>query len=203
MLQKTTKNNILLKIGGAILLFISAFYMVYSVRASISQSIYIQAKHSSIGEDLSYDYLYSQCQKAQQLYPYNYRLMAWGAEAAFERSQSAAGSDKVEYLNLTESLCDRGLSLNRYVMPLPYIKMQLLCLNSPKDGVLYWEQYVEWDYWNSYNHAVLVALYAADGKFGKAMKSLQFIKGTEDFSEANKILQNYWDADSAMPPSLR
>ena len=200
---QTTINNILLKISIIVLLFISVFYVVYSVRTGVAQVIYNQAKYGSRAEVFSCSDILDQCRKAQQLYSYNYRLMAWGAETAFERSQSTSGSDKVDFINLAETLCDRGLSLNRDMMPLPYIKMQLLCLRSLKDGILFWEQYVERDYWNSYNHAVLSTLYAADGKFGKAMQSLQFIKGTEDFTEANNIVQNYWDADSAMPSSFR
>ena len=214
MLQNKKSNNyVLSKIIAMVLILISGFYIFYSVRAGMAQVIYFQTKKkcsladSSLqggsGQEVySLNQLISKCQKADRLYPYNYRLMAWGAEEAFERSQNSIGVERVDYLDFTGMLCDRGLSLNRYMMPMPFIKMQLLCLKSIKEGTEYWEEYVEWDYWNSYNHAVLAGLYAADGKFGEAMQSLQFIKGTVDFAEANKIVQDYWEADSAMPSNL-
>jgi hypothetical protein len=183
-------------------LVISAFYTVYAIRAGHAQVIYYQAKNGktlpviSNGGNKS---IFSQCQKAQLLYPHNYRLFLWSAEEVFNRSIEVAGDEQKEYRKVAGILCDRGLDLNCYLMPLPLIKTQLLSLKSIKEGIGYWEKYVEWDYWNSYNHAVLAGLYAADGKFGKAMQSLQFIKGTEDFAAADKIVQDYWKADSAMP----
>lgn len=215
--KKTSISYVLLKIIAVTLLFISGVYVFYSIRAGMAQIIYYKAKaHSTLPTVNSMsnkagikhpaqdnNYILTQCSKAQRLYPYNYRLLAWGAEKAFDHSQNTIGADRIEYIHLAETLCNRGLSLNRYMMPLPFIKMQLLCLTSIKEGIKYWEQYVEWDYWNSYNHAVLAGLYAADGEFGKAMQSLQFIKGTEDFAEANKIVQDYWNADSAMPVQLQ
>ncbi len=211
--ENNSISRILLKIIVVTLLFISGIYVFYGIRAGIAQTIYHKAKvrtallaaslESDNGETkypAKYDdYIMDQCDKAQRLYPYNYRLLAWGADEAFNHSQKVASGDRQEYINVAETLCNNGLSLNRYMMPLPFIKMQLLCLTSIKDGTEYWEQFVEWDYWNSYNHAVLAGLYAAGGKFGKAMQSLQFIKGTEDYAEANKIVQYYWDADSVMP----
>ncbi len=210
MLQKRfSTNSILLKLIAVTLLFISGFYVLYSVRAGTAVAIYHKVKSdvsstlSNSAEDFQSNDIFVQCRKAQQLYPYNYRLLAWSAEEAFELSQNSIGADRVEYLNLAEVLCDRGLSLNRYMMPMPFIKMQLICLRSIKEGTEYWEEYTEWDYWNSYNHAVLAGLYAADGKFGKAMQSLQFIKGTEDFAEADRIVNDYFNADSVMPIDFR
>lgn len=196
MMHKTSANgNISFKVIGIMLFLISGIYVIYSIRASISQTIYFRAKNNySKNSDIL-----SLCQRAQKLYPYNYRLLAWGAEETFDRSEDAIGLDKVNYLSLSETICDQGLSLNPHIMPLPFIKMQLLCRKSIKDGISYWEQYVEWDYWNSYNHAVLAVLYAASGKFGKAMQSLEFIKGTVDYEEAKQIVLDYWAADSAMP----
>lgn len=204
-------SNSYIKIIAAMLLFISGFYVLYSIRTSMAQVIYYKAKTGSILSVINStsgqarrsfqrnSYIQAQCSAAHRLYPYNYRLFAWGAGKAFDSIQNTTGEDRIKCIKLAEFLCDKGLSLNRYIMPLPFIKMQLLCLFSIKEGTEYWEEYVEWDYWSSYNHAVLAGLYAADGKFGKAMQALQFIKGTEDFAEANKIVQDYWNADSAMP----
>lgn len=204
MLQSLSSNSrSLLKVIGIILLSISAFYTVYSVRTGAAQVIYIQAKNTQTVHNAfvaEKDDIFRQCQKAQRLYPYNHLLLSWGAEEAFARSETSTGAEKVYYIDLADKLCDRGLALNPYLMPLPFIKTKLLCMRSIDDATTYWETYVEWDYWNSYNHAVLSGLYAADGKFGQAISSLQLIKGTEDYAAADKVLQNYWKADAAAPP---
>ena len=185
------------------LLSISLFYIVYSVRVGAAQAIYFKTKNNQlVPSDFQPENndIFLQCQKAQKLYPYNHLLLSWGAEEAFARSEKSEGAEKIYYIKLAEALCDRGLALNRYLMPLPFIKTQLLCMRSIKDATIYWEEYVEWDYWNSYNHAVLSSLYAADGRFVEAMSSLQLIKGSEDYAEADKMVQKYWKADAAKPP---
>ncbi len=193
------KTTFIARIVGLILLILSLFFVVYSVRAGISQLIYYRAKngYSDTGD------LYKIYRQTNHLYPYNYRFFAWSAEEAFNRGSKATDEkSRDKNFELAELLCDKGLALNKYERPLPFIKTQLLYRKSPTDAVVYWEKYVEWDYWNSYNHAVLASLYAGIGKFGQAMQTLQFIKGTPDYNSAEKIVMQYWDKAMSEPPPV-
>ena len=79
--------------------------------------------------------------------------------------------------------------MNPYPRRMRFLKMYLIRRTSSEQALQYWKEYVEWQFWEPYNQAVLVDLYAACGQLAEAEKSLRWVKGSSHFPAAKQCLE--------------
>lgn len=184
-------------LGGVLLSAVSAYGIVHGTRAGLAQSIYHEVKFAKDAEMHDPLAVSMRCNNAHRLYPHNYFFCIWIAEKAYYNRFGPDGREIQEYLRATQHWCDTGLELNFYNSQLRLLKTRLLKRESVSDAVEYWEKYVDWQFWEPYNHAMLVELYAASGDFGKAMESLTWVKGSRHYSHASRKLHEAWQKEMA------
>jgi tetratricopeptide (TPR) repeat protein len=189
---------------GLMLLAFSAYGIVYGIRVEWAQLRYFQAKYGSAKDNP--DRIFSLCEKAYPVYPFNYNFCIWAAETAYYTSSEVSGNESIRRRALAERWCGTGLKSNFYKSQLRLLKTRLLAEEDLSDAIRYWEAYVDWQFWAPYNHAVLVDLYSRAGDFDKALQSLEWVKGSEYHEEARRHLQEAWSREkrftkpSDMPP---
>ena len=172
---------------GLLLIAIAVFGGVQAVRAGWAQHLYWRVKYGDQRGDV--DAILRKGSVAHGVYPYNHNLCMWVAEHALSRAASVgtpAGTD--DPYALVQEWCERGLSLNPYPRRMRFIKMYLIRRISPEEALQYWNEYVEWQFWEPYNHAVLVDLYAACGQLVEAEDSLRWVEGSPHFPAAKQRL---------------
>ena len=185
---------------GAVLLLVSAAGALYSARASLSYMVYHHTKFTPPRAFAGPEGAARRCEVAYRLYPYNYYLCIWIAEKCWYARYDIDGSESGTRLALAAKWCDRGLKLNMRKSQLRLLKTRLLAKGSVHDAIEHWLDYVDWHFWEPYNHAVLVGLYAEAGNYAEAMNSLQWVKGSKHYAEAHLKLQKSWADEISRPP---
>ncbi|MBL7077531.1 MAG: hypothetical protein ISS31_08665 [Kiritimatiellae bacterium] len=185
--------------GGALLVALGIFGAYYASRASRAYRLYHHAKYGDAREDLPA--VLRSIEKAHRLYPHNYRFCTWAAEQAYKNRNKVRGEDRERRCRAAENWTDVGLSLNHFSGPLHLLKARLLERRDPVAAVASWTKYVNWHFWEPYNHAVLVDLHASAGDFDRAADELDWVKGSEHYEWALGRLQDAWRQEMALPPN--
>ena len=112
------------------------------------------------------------------------------------------GRDAAEFERIARHWCDAGLALNPFKSQLRLLKARLLREESPRAAAAFWAEYVDWDYWNPHNHAMLVEFYCDAGLLERAVEPLLLLKGREYEDEARRTFRDAWLREKTMPPGL-
>ncbi|NQU40440.1 MAG: hypothetical protein HQ523_10845 [Lentisphaerae bacterium] len=187
--------------GGAFLVAIGIFGCFYSARASRAHLLYQDAKYGVRREDVPA--VLRACETAHRIYPHNYNFCAWAAEQAYHSRNTVHGEARARRLRAAESWCDVGLALNPFKSQLHLLKARLLEPLHPRAAAAHWARYVEWHFWEPYNHAVLVDLYASAGDFDHAAESLDWVRGSEHYEWALGRVQDAWKQERRRPAPTR
>lgn len=171
--------------------------IVHGIRAGVAQGLYFRAKFGSDREDLGR--IVHGCKTACRLYPANYYFAMWTAETAYYRWEADKGLDHA--LEAARKWCDAGLRVNHYRSSLRLLKMRLLRMDSTGEATTYWQEYVDWHFWNPHNHAVLAELYADSGRWGKAMQELRWVKGSPYYEHTRRTINGLW-REQMKPPEI-
>lgn len=192
--------------SGVLLLAVAALGVWHSARASLSYMVYHHAKFTPPREYDRPETVARRCKDAHRFYPYNYYLCIWIAEKCWYARYDIDGSESAGRVELAREWCDRGLALNTRKSQLRLLKTRLLAKRSIREAIDQWRDYVDWHFWEPHNHAVLVELYAEAGDFAGATKSLEWVKGSKHYAEAQLKLHKAWAKEAARPavtPSTR
>lgn len=171
---------------GAILLAVSVLGIVHGIPASTAFVLYYQAKYGSASDNPRG--IFRRCDRAFRLYPRNYYFAMFTARTAYCSSYDVDGDEAKQRLETASRWCKIGLKLNPYKRETRLVKARLLARDSVRDAIAYWEEYVDWHFWEPYNHSVLVELHARAGNFVKATESLKWVKGSEYYEKASRKL---------------
>ncbi len=164
----------------------------HGVRASIASQRYYAAKYGSTKDDVRA--VLKLCEEAQSYYHWNYHACLLATERAYEAAGLSTNEQERAWLREQEQVwCDRGLAVNHMKSQLRLLKAWALARQSPIEGARYWEEYVDWDYWDTYNHRVLVELYARAGELERADECLDVIVGLPQYQEAEDALRAAWE----------
>jgi hypothetical protein len=181
---------------------VGVYGALYAIQAARAQAMYHTAKYGAAKEDAKQ--ILRLAEAAQYLYPNNYYFCIWAAEKAYYTSLGADKKEAQELIADSERWCETGLALNHYKSQLRLLKTHLLERKSVTDALKYWNQYVEWQFWDQYNHAVLAELYAKTGDFDKSFDELRWVKGSEHYSATAKRINEAWKKDMTLKlPSRR
>lgn len=177
-------------IAGMLLLSLAGFGVWYGVRTSHAQGLYFASKYGRWKGDP--DKILAAAEAAHARYPHNDELCIWTAETAYYRHLDVPVPAAEALRTAAETWCARGLALNPYASPLRLLDVRLTQRRSLAEAISKWEAYVDWQYWEPYNHAVLVELYARAGRYDDALDSLALIKGRAHHAEAKQWLASAW-----------
>jgi hypothetical protein len=183
--------------GGALLVALGIFGAQYGLRASQAHRLYKHAKYGDGAEDLPR--VLRAIEKAHRLYPHNYRFCAFAAERAYQERNTKHGEERERLCRAARNWTDVGLALNRFSGPMQLLHARLLAREAPAAAAASWAKYVQWHFWEPYNHAVLVDLYASAGDFDRASYELDWVKGSEHYEWALGRLRDAWRKEMTLP----
>jgi len=187
---------------AVVLVAVGVYGALYAIQVAKAQAMYHTAKYGVAKENT--EQILRLAAAAQSLYPHNYYFCIWAAEKAYYTSLVADKKDAQELLANSDRWCETGLALNHYKSQLRLLKTHLLEGKSVPDALKYWNQYVEWQFWEPYNHAVLAELYAKAGEFEKSLEELRWVKGSEHYAATGKRIAEAWKRDMTLTsPSRR
>ena len=135
-------------------------------------------------------------------YPYDYRLCVWIGEGAFYGWGGSPDTHDGPLLDVASVWCERGLSMNPHSRSLRLLRTRVLELEAPSDAAAYWEDFVEWDFWDPFNHAVLAGLAARAGGFVKALRSLEMTRNSPYYDDTRKDIRRAWKIELSRMPQV-
>jgi len=167
---------------------------IYSIRTARAQHIYHSVRYGQLS-DVSSDAVLKQCEKSYKLYPYSYDLSIqaclkmWPGLSSENSSESKAAAASIELW------CDRGLGQNPYHRTLNQTKADMISLRSSADAADYWMGFIDNQFWNTKNIALLVKYYSQAGRLAEASEFLDLLKGHSKYKEASASLRKAWAAE--------
>jgi hypothetical protein len=184
---------------GVCLAVLTAAGLVYALRVAWAQRLYHEAKYGAACADIRQTLRL--CEAAHRLYPHNYLFCLWTAERAYTAALATAdAASSVRLMNAARDWCAMGLAINRYNGPLHLLQARLLERTSPAQAAACWAPYVEWQFWEPYNHAVLADFYAKAGEIEKAAEELEWTKGSPHYDWASQALRAAWQRERRFTP---
>ena len=166
---------------------------VWGVRAAASQILYFQSKYGAFKDNP--ERIDAVVERAHRLYPFNFYACIWCAETAYYRRFDDRDREIPERVESAKKWCRIGLDLNPYSSELRTLEVELLARTSLDKAIARWEEYVDWQFWEPYNHLVLVRLYCDAGRFGEAAEALAFTEGSRHHREARAYYREAWERE--------
>lgn len=192
------KLRLIALLASAVSLFIvSVLGVTRAARATAAYALYHNSRYGSGKESVSG--ILAGCAIAYRYYPYNYYFPILAAESAYYSAPAAVAEEKRRLLGAADYWCDTGLQLNPYKIKLRLLRARIIADENPSDAVEYWQAYVDWHYWEPFNHCVLAELQAQAGDFDEAFRTLDTIKGQNYYEEGLSRVDAYWRKEMVMP----
>ena len=186
------KKNLLFVVG-IVFVLAGLFGIGYSIKATKAQVIYAKSRYSKSSKNLSPELVYSNYVYASNLYPYNFYFSAYAGEFFFYNLASYKGQKALGKLAIIRDIASDGIKINPYNSQLIYLHMRMLETESPKVALEYWQKFVNWYFWNDYNHSVLAELYAKTGMYEKAMNELKYLESNPKlFDHTKHLIDDAW-----------
>lgn len=183
---------------GAALVLLGVIGLGYSICAGFAHIGVYRLRHGALGaEGCDMRRALAVAERCHRLYPRNFYLAVWAGPAIAYRD--GTGLSPEERHRLADLWVSRGLALNPYRRVLRLLRARLMCETSPKAAAEYWEQYVDWHYWDAFNHAMLVEFFAKSGQIVKAMQSLSMTRGSPYYDGAHQEITAAWTREKEMP----
>ena len=184
---------------GILLVMLSLLGLWQAGRATGAHVIYHGLKYSKQTPRASYEAIGGACDLAHRLYPYNYYLCTLAGQTAYLDSRVRDPEVHARHKAKAERWCAASLRLNPFRSQTRLLKTRLLQSDSMEEAIAYWSEYVDWEFWDPYNHAILVDLHLKAGNISEAITELQWVEGSDSYSWATSGLHDAWARDSAMP----
>lgn len=180
-------------------MFAGAAGIVYGGRAALSHWLYHRVKYGA-ERDLDAAAILRRGETAFRLYPFSYHLCEFMAETAWEARFGEGGAVRDDMAAAANDWCRRGLVLNRRSRRLNELAARGLALRSPAASVAFWRKYVQWDFWQPDNHAVLADLQIGAGDYAGALDSLRWAARSTHHERVLRRLRAAWRREREAPP---
>jgi tetratricopeptide (TPR) repeat protein len=184
--------------GACVLAGVAVLGLWWSVRVAVAQALYFQAKYGAARSDT--ERVLALAERAFQWYPRHYRFCVWAAGAAYRDRLDAEGRERPDRLQAAQAWCARGLALNPHHRELRVLRARLLTRADAAAAAAYWRRYVEWHFWDPWNHALLAKLCADAGEFDAAVDALAWAqREPTPHAEARRHVREAWEAQKRLP----
>ncbi|MDP6525560.1 MAG: hypothetical protein QGH15_15190 [Kiritimatiellia bacterium] len=179
-----------MRLAGALLLLISLVGILHGIRAGIAQVIYCHSRYMSREADP--ETILKQCGTAHSFYPYNYYFCIWAGENAYHNRGKGNTARSKELLAAAGDWADTGHDLNPYNSELAVLKTDVLAGNAGtmEEAIALWESYLDWNFWEPFNHFVMIDLYIKAGRLQDAEEALYWLQDTKYFTDLAKRLES-------------
>jgi len=176
---------------------------VFSVRAARAYALYYRAKFGAAREDPKA--VLELAERSYRLHRWNYYLCVLAGETAYRARTEGGTFDDDGRLSAARFWCRRGLDLNPYKRALRLLEVRLAADTSGADeAVGLWERYLDWHFWDPYNHRVMAELHAEAGDYDKAIARLKWIENSPRHREAaRQSINEAWRREMQPPPPAR
>ena len=183
--------------AATLLTAISVVGLWHGARAFAAQTLYYRAKFGA--DKTNPSAILRLCDNARRLYPFNYYFCIFAAETAFYARPGDTPEEDRTRLADAGRWCDAAMRLNPYRSQVRLLKARLLAVSSPAAAAAFWARYVDWNFWEPNNHAVLAEFYAQAGDFDKAMASLKWAKDSKYYADAEAKVREAWKREREPP----
>ncbi len=176
----------------------------WSLRAGMSYTFYYQAKYGKLTEnrptngparEQALEKIFNLCERAHGLYPKNFHLCIFAAETAYYERFNDDGTENETRLALARTWCDRGLALNPYKSQLRLLDVRLVGRDDPARAVSLWSTFLDWQFWEPFNHRIMVELLARSGRYAEALSQLKWVEGSKYYREARQSIAEALEED--------
>jgi hypothetical protein len=199
------KKKLLLFVG-IVFVLIGLFGIRHSINATKAQVIYAKSRYAKGSKKLSPEEVYSNYIYAVNLYPYNFYFAAYAGEKIFYNLHNYKGQELEEKTEIVKDIAGDGIKINSYNSQLIYLHMRMLEKDSPWAALACWKKFVDWYFWNDYNHSVLAELYAKSGMYEKAMNELKYLeKNPKLLDHTKRLIDDAWlsEMKSKIPENIQ
>ena len=177
-----------MRIAGAILFLVSIAGILQATRAGVAQIIYYHSRY--ISPDSGSETIVKQCETAHSFYPYNYYFCIWAGENAYHNRGKGNTARSRELLVAAKNWAGIGHDLNPYNSELAVLMTDVLSGTSIDDAISLWESYLDWNFWEPFNHFVMIDLYIKAGRLEEAEEALYWLQDTKYFTDLAKRLES-------------
>lgn len=129
-------------------------------------------------------------------YPWQDRACMVVASVAYRESRMRNEPADGRFHTAAEQWCNEGLRLNPFKRQLNLLKARLLADRSLPEAITFWERYVQWHFWDPFNHRIRVELYARKGDFAAALEALEWTRDSVQYERARSALRAAWDREN-------
>lgn len=175
---------------GLALLVLAVAGTRYGLRAGCAQAEYYRAKYGILRDQPAR--ALELAERAHARYPLNFYLCSWAGEVAYYGDWGADAPAAPVRRELARRWCERGLALNGWYRPLRLLEARLAADVSLPEAIRLWESYVDWQFWDPYNHAVLAEFYSRGGRYEQALEALTWVRGSPYEEAARRQVQQAW-----------
>lgn len=131
-------------------------------------------------------------ERAMRFYSRDFDLYEAAAVIAYSAIDDHKNVDHGVELADVRLWCDRGLALNPHAPRLNHIDAEIIAATSPRDALVQWQKYLDWCFWDTFNHYYVVELLARAGRFEDAFQHLRWLKGRTHYDDARRIIRYEW-----------
>lgn len=171
---RSTVNPAAQTAGWCVVVFALAG-MTYAACAGLSQWLYFSAKYGAGARNV--DLALDRIAQAHRFYGANFFASTYAAEQAWHAAGRQADTEKAARLYAaSERWCRTGLRQNNYDRSLRLRWAALLAREDVHAAIAYMETFLEWQFWDPWNHAVLAELYARAGELDAAQRALYWVR---------------------------
>ncbi len=162
---------------------------IASVRFTFSSLVYRHARfarHS--GGEGAVRRAAELAQSAYRIDPDNHPFWSWLSDGLVAAYGASGDPDMLAGAALWS---ERGLAANRFGWRINVTRAKVLAEKSPDEAVRFWGLYVDWHYWEPFNHAYLAELHARAGDTGSALHVLRRIEGLPYHKQTLQIVTQW------------
>jgi hypothetical protein len=185
-------------VAGMCLVIGGCVGLVYSLRAHSAQWTYHDLKFSGVA--IHFEEADGRARDAQALYPFNYRLCDWMASQAWDRYDSASKTRSTALSDVGD-WTGNAIALNPYPRSICEIRRKYLEETSLTEAIRYWSEFVEWSFWDPYNHAVLLELHVRTRNLDGALSEMKWVRNSPYAPRAVEFIQGLLEREFTVPSS--
>lgn len=186
--------------GLVVACLVMCLLLLHSMRAAASALFYHSVKYGRYAE--AEPPCFATAEWAHKAYPHNYHLCVWAGETAFYTAGRVDAEESDRRYMLAAQWAMRGLQLNPYSSQLQLLHARMLAREDPCAAAESWREYVDWHYWEPFNHAVLAEFEAECGWFERAAESLLRAQRSSHYPAAKAAVMTAW-RQAMQPPEIK
>ncbi len=174
---------------GGLAVFAGGAFVIYSLQVAYVQAGYHALKYGNrAAQDVERKAVFAE--RMYRGYPRHYYLCLLMADELVSKAVSGERAASAALETQAITWCERGLLLNPHRRELVWMQVMLSGLHTASAATAIWERYVANVFWNPWNLAAMVRLYADAGRVEEAMAVLILLQGRPEYAWAAAAVEH-------------